>query len=204
MASPRSRLVTWPYIHLCFSGRRFWRPHPDLDRAATPALPPGRGRPLLWGSFACLPPLWRLLSGPRCRPGAGAPEPLRCAGEPRTEPVRPAPPAPRARSTGTVRSIAPAASVPHGLSPPGSPMGARQPRLALWDEFLCRDRFPGQCRRGGVSVSVGALGRCGRRTAGWPRSPAMRSPCCFRALLAVAVVRRPRRAAPGVAPGTHF
>src|SRR5689334_3933940 len=49
MASPRSRLVTWSYTHLSFYGRRFWRPHPDLDRAATPALPPGGGRPLCGG-----------------------------------------------------------------------------------------------------------------------------------------------------------
>jgi len=123
--------------------------------------PPAGVAPFLWGSFACLPPLRRLLSGPRCRPGTGSPEPPRCAGEPGTEPVRPAPPAPRARSTGTVRSIAPAASVPHGLSPPGSPTGAGQPRLALWDAFLCIDRCPGQCRRGGA----GAFGRPGRLAA---------------------------------------
>ena len=54
MASPRSRLVTWSYIHLSFHGRRFWRPHPDLDRAATPALPPGGGRPLCGGWFRLL------------------------------------------------------------------------------------------------------------------------------------------------------
>src|SRR5215469_1408178 len=49
MASAGSRLVTWVHLHhLCFSGRRFWRPHPDLDRVATPALPPGGGRPLSW------------------------------------------------------------------------------------------------------------------------------------------------------------
>ena len=53
MASPRSRLVTWSYTHLSFHGRRFWRPHPDLDRAATPALPPGGGRPLSEGQFPC-------------------------------------------------------------------------------------------------------------------------------------------------------
>src|SRR5215470_8569683 len=45
MESPRSRLVTWSCAHLSFLGRRFWRPHPDLDRSATPALPPGGGRP---------------------------------------------------------------------------------------------------------------------------------------------------------------
>src|SRR6266700_4252567 len=54
MASPRSRLVTWSYTHLSFHGRRFWRPHPDLDRAATPALPPGGGRPLCGGRFPLL------------------------------------------------------------------------------------------------------------------------------------------------------
>src|SRR5690348_14241777 len=54
MASPRSRLVTWSYTHLSFYGRRFWRPHPDLDRAATPALPPGGGRPLCGGRFPLL------------------------------------------------------------------------------------------------------------------------------------------------------
>src|SRR5690349_6302116 len=54
MASPRSRLVTWSYTHLSFYGRRFWRPHPDLDRAATPALPPGRGRPLCGGRLPLL------------------------------------------------------------------------------------------------------------------------------------------------------
>ena len=151
--------------------------------------PPAGVAPFLWGSFACLPPLWRPLSRARCQPGAGPAEPPWCAGGRGTEPVRPAPAAPRARSTGTVRSIAPAASVSHGLSPPGSPTGAGQPGLALWREFLCRDRFPGQCRRGGA----GASGRCGRRRVGWPRSPVMRSPCCFRGLLAVAVVRGPPR-----------
>ena len=54
MASPRSRLVTWSYTHLSFYGRRFWRPHPDLDRAATPALPPGGGRPLCGGRLPLL------------------------------------------------------------------------------------------------------------------------------------------------------
>src|SRR6266480_6819975 len=54
MASPRSRLVTWSYTHLSFHGRRFWRPHPDLDRAATPALPPGGGRPLCGGRLPLL------------------------------------------------------------------------------------------------------------------------------------------------------
>src|SRR5204863_7858719 len=34
--------------------RRFWRPHPDLDRSATPALPPGGGRPFCGGRFALL------------------------------------------------------------------------------------------------------------------------------------------------------
>ena len=54
MASARSRLVTWSYTHLSFHGRRFWRPHPDLDRAATPALPPGGGRPLCGGRLPLL------------------------------------------------------------------------------------------------------------------------------------------------------
>src|SRR5215469_11122587 len=54
MASPRSRLVTWSHTHLSFYGRRFWRPHPDLDRAATPALPPGGGRPLCGGRLPLL------------------------------------------------------------------------------------------------------------------------------------------------------
>jgi hypothetical protein len=54
MASPCSRLVTWSYTHLSLYGRRFWRPHPDLDRAATPALPPGGGRPLCGGRLPLL------------------------------------------------------------------------------------------------------------------------------------------------------
>src|SRR5215467_8893805 len=53
MESPRSRLVTWSCAHLSFLGRRFWRPHPDLDRSATPALPPGGGRPFA-GAFGLL------------------------------------------------------------------------------------------------------------------------------------------------------
>jgi hypothetical protein len=64
---------------------RFWRPHPDLDRSATPALPPGGGRPLCGGSL----PL--LAAAPGCfggapqtiSPGAEPPEPPRsraCAG----------------------------------------------------------------------------------------------------------------------------
>jgi len=54
MESPRSRLVTWSCARLSFLGRRFWRPHPDLDRSATPALPPGGGRPFCEGRFALL------------------------------------------------------------------------------------------------------------------------------------------------------
>src|SRR5438128_503669 len=77
MASPRSRLVTWSYTHLSFYGRRFWRPHPDLDRAATPALPPGGGRPLCGGWL----PLLAAVSGcfawapQTTSPGAEPPEP---------------------------------------------------------------------------------------------------------------------------------
>jgi hypothetical protein len=79
IASPRSRLVTWSYTHLSFNGRRFCRPHPDLDRAATPALPPGGGRPLCGGRL----PL--LAAVPGCfawapqttSPGAEPPEPPR-------------------------------------------------------------------------------------------------------------------------------
>src|SRR5262249_37820520 len=91
MASPRSRLVTWPYIHLCFSGRRFWRPHPDLDRAATPALPPGRGRPLftvwfcLLAGAAAAPRPAMLAQGPSPRNPHGAPA------EAPTELIAPAP-----------------------------------------------------------------------------------------------------------------
>src|SRR5215471_17440376 len=77
MASPRSRLVTWSHTHLSFYGRRFWRPHPDLDRAATPALPPGGGRPLCGGRFpllaaalGCFGPAPQTTS-----PGAEPPEP---------------------------------------------------------------------------------------------------------------------------------
>src|SRR6516164_5961173 len=51
--SPRSRLVTWSYADLNFLGRRFWRPHPDLDRSATPALPPGGGRPFAGVGLGC-------------------------------------------------------------------------------------------------------------------------------------------------------
>ena len=54
MASPRSRLVTWAYIHLCFSGRRFWRPHPDLDRGRPPLSPPAGVAPLFAGRFCLL------------------------------------------------------------------------------------------------------------------------------------------------------
>src|SRR5262249_59105839 len=54
MAPPRSRLVTWSQPHLSFLGRRFLRPHPDLDRSATPALPPGGGRPFTGGRFGLL------------------------------------------------------------------------------------------------------------------------------------------------------
>src|SRR6266568_620685 len=75
MASPRSRLVTWSYTHLSFHGRRFWRPHPDLDRAATPALPPGGGRPLCGGWFPLLAaPPGRLRGRPR-KPFARGPSP---------------------------------------------------------------------------------------------------------------------------------
>ena len=70
---------------------RFWRPHPDLDRAAAPALPPGGGRPLCGGRFALLaavPPAApghrdvlaraRALTPPRSSGGAWAS--VRCAG----------------------------------------------------------------------------------------------------------------------------
>src|SRR6516165_9089413 len=79
MASPRSRLVTWSHTHLSFYGRRFWRPHPDLDRAATPALPPGGGRPLCGGR---LPLLAALLAA-----SAAAPQTFALEAEP-PEPPR--------------------------------------------------------------------------------------------------------------------
>jgi len=82
MASPRSRLVTWSYTHLSFNGRRFWRPHPDLDRAATPALPPGGGRPLCGGWLPLLAAL--RAASPQApqttSPGAEPPEPPRSPG----------------------------------------------------------------------------------------------------------------------------
>src|SRR6516164_9701928 len=62
--SPRSRLVTWSYADISFLGRRFWRPHPDLDRSATPALPPGGGRPFAGSVWAARSPLRRLRPSP--------------------------------------------------------------------------------------------------------------------------------------------
>src|SRR5215475_13941389 len=74
MASPRSRLVTWSQPHLSFLGRRFLRPHPDLDRSATPALPPGGGRPFTGGDSVCSPAFRRLRRGPQgCWPGGPSP-----------------------------------------------------------------------------------------------------------------------------------
>src|SRR5580704_4784220 len=87
MASPRSQLVTWSYTHLSFNGRRFWRPHPDLDRAATPALPPGGGRPLCGGRLPLLAAFQAASPRPRKplargrRPGAPrSPSVRKCAG----------------------------------------------------------------------------------------------------------------------------
>src|SRR3989442_6272603 len=78
MASPRSRLVTWSYTHLSFHGRRFWRPHPDLDRAATPALPPGGGRPLCGADSGCSLTFGQLARAPvALARGAEPPEPPR-------------------------------------------------------------------------------------------------------------------------------
>ena len=72
MASARSRLVTWSYTHLSFHGRRFWRPHPDLDRAATPALPPGGGRPFAGRLPLLAAVLGCFATGPaNPQPGAG-------------------------------------------------------------------------------------------------------------------------------------
>src|SRR5690349_12512531 len=74
MASPRSRLVTWSYTHLSFYGRRFWRPHPDLDRAATPALPPAGVAPFAGVGYPCSQPPWAASLGPR-KPLARGPSP---------------------------------------------------------------------------------------------------------------------------------
>src|SRR5215470_11955984 len=75
MESPRSRLVTWSCAHLSFLGRRFWRPPPDLDRSAAPALPPGGGRPFPGVGSGCSHAV-RAASPQapqRCQPGGPSP-----------------------------------------------------------------------------------------------------------------------------------
>jgi hypothetical protein len=78
MASPRSRLVTWSYLHLCFHVRRFLRPHPDLDRSGDPRSPPRRGSPPSRGPV--YPARWPVGAGFASVPqgllrGGGATEP---------------------------------------------------------------------------------------------------------------------------------